>query len=288
MNEAIQLPKDFYWKNYLYQHHDLIKAYGEDQEKIEDHYITNGLFEHRQYRSRISLVVCSMNRTDNLIRTLDSWINTKLIKDIVVVDYSSTDPLENNDYIKSNNDIINLVTVKNEKYFNQGKAYNLGIDFAKNEIIIKIDADHMCKSGDWIKFLYSPIFINYYLVCDYKLCYSGGGLSGFWSMYKKNFLGYKEDLNSYGYDDIDLYNRIEKEKQINKIIFFDIENYIEHIDHPDDDRTKNYQNQNKKHTNAQNEILCSAVNTNQYRQKYHIYTNNNITYKKNNKDLDKI
>ena len=47
----------------------------------------------------ISLVVCCMDREENLTKTLPSWLNIPYIKQIIIVDYSSKIPLSENNII---------------------------------------------------------------------------------------------------------------------------------------------------------------------------------------------
>jgi hypothetical protein len=103
----------------------------------------------------ISLIVASMNRTDNLIESIYTWLNVKEIAEIIIVDYSSKIPLIEHAAVKEwlINNKITLIRLNGEKYFNLGKAYNIAVDFATQEKILKIDADYKNINSSWIKTL---------------------------------------------------------------------------------------------------------------------------------------
>jgi len=264
-----KLPKDFFWKNYVYRYPDLMQGIGKDGGELEKHYLEYGYYEHRDYRSDIALIMVSQDRHDNLLESLNSWIDSKLIGEFIIVDYASIKPLANNIDIKNlikNYNNIKIIRVNNKKYFNQGQAYNLAFDFISKKLVIKADADHKLVNDSWIEFLYRPAFNNSYLICDYKYCLDHG-LSGFWAMPKNNFLFYREDFNSYGYDDIDLYNRLSA-SALDKIIFFDIEQYLQHIPHDKISKIQNYLEKETIISEEKNMTLGKITNTSIPRQKY--------------------
>jgi hypothetical protein len=81
-------------------------------------------------------------------------------------------------------------------------------------------------------------------------------MTGLLLVNKKDFSGYNEDLEGWGYDDVDLYNRL-KTNNINQLIFFLMNKYVKHLDHPDEDRVKNYREKNVKISNTKNKKISS-------------------------------
>jgi GR25 family glycosyltransferase involved in LPS biosynthesis len=83
---------------------------------------------------------------------------------------------------------------------------------------------------------------------------------------------YKEDLNGWGYDDIQFYKDLENKAHLHKNSFFNIESYITHLCH------KTTKNATLEKTNKE---LCKVKNRNQIRRNYSnspegiIYDNSN-------------
>ena len=207
---------------------------------------------------RCSVIVACMNREENLLKSLPSWFDNEYIHEIILVDYSSTDKLSDNEDIQHwiRDGYVTLVRVEDEEYFSLGKAYNLGIDHASGDFLIKIDADYVLKDASFLdKFLTSPrVSSEYFIRGDYNF---GMSMSGFFMIATEHFVPYREDLNGYGYDEIDLYNRIsDHNPKIREIIFFDIENYIYHIPHNNKQRVGNYAIKNTVLAEQNNRNLC--------------------------------
>lgn len=227
-----------------------------------------------------SLIVACMDREDNLIRTLKSWINVPYIKQIIIIDYSSKKLLSSNIDIQSlllNDSRIEIVRVDGEKTFNLGKAYNLAVDQCEYDTIIKIDSDYECIDTLWLDIFFSSSeYDNTFIHADYKFSLE---LSGFFIMPKSKFLHFREDLNGYGYDEIDLYSRIKNHfSHIKEIIWFDIEKSIRHIDHDNKYRTKNYLSNNTNNMERKNRELCQTHSPSSPLRNTYISTDSIIRY----------
>ena len=205
----------------------------------------------------ISAIISCMNRTDRLIQMLPTWAEIDEIKDIVVVDWSSKNPISENKDIQEilkNFNKIKIVRVDGQKYFHLGKSYNLGYQFTdeKNKILLKLDVDYVNINPEWIKTL---VFeedgrsLKLYFICGLFRFYKSS--SGFLLVNKKDFQkvnGYNENFDSiWGYDDQDIQKRLLKSYEPNdpncpfrQIFFWNFKNYIYHIPHDDELRTINY------------------------------------------------
>lgn len=204
----------------------------------------------------ISVVFSVMNRENNLMDSLTSWLSVPyLLSEFIVIDWSSDIPLINNNTIKNwvDNQKIKLFRVENEKTFSLSKSYNLAIRYSSNKIILKCDADYKSINYLWLKHLIfndNMQLNNYFIIGNY--CFSKS-LTGFLLVNKIDFVGYNENFEGWGYDDIDLYNRIEKNNSnLQKIIFFNIQDYIYHIPHTEESRVINYSIKDKKLSLRQN------------------------------------
>lgn len=235
-----------------------------------------------------SLIVSCMDRQDNLLITLKSWLNAPYIGQIVIIDYSSAIPLSTNTEIKHmlhSDHRIRLVRVEGETKYNLGKSYNLAADFTDQDIIIKIDSDYECVEYAWLDSILKSADINTLFVhADYKFTME---LSGFFIISKSHFLYFREDLNGYGYDELDLYERtIRRYPHLKETIWYDIHQSVRHIPHDDKDRTINYKSDNHLVMEKANRELCQTYSpVNPDRNIYNI-TDQQVTYFK--KSIDRI
>ena len=241
MTDNIKLPEDFNWQHYLSVNKDLQKDGVTDETGAIEHWLKFGYKEDREYRPKkdtFSLVVACKNRTENLVKTLPSWLCIDKITEYIVVDYDSDEPISENSSFKSwkDNAQIEIVRVTDKEKFNLGQAYNLAVDCCTNNNIIKIDADHACIDSSFLDYFREPHLQTFFIHADHN--FSNNELSGFCMFPKSKNVYYREDLNGYGYDDLDFYARLrqkphpfEENKKLKEIIFFDIEKYIEHVDH---------------------------------------------------------
>ena len=180
-----------------------------------------------------SLVTCSMNRTENLLRSIVSWNEILELNEIIVVDWSSDNPIKIEDLPSpKNNKKITLIRVLNETKWILSQAFNLGISFAKYDKLLKIDADVELNKN----------FLKKHIVSD-SCFYSGNWenakckneihLNGQLLCPTKKFLqinGYNERINTYGYDDTDLYNRLVNLGLIKYDLDYEYMNHIETLD----------------------------------------------------------
>jgi len=209
-----------------------------------------------------------MNREKALEQMLPSWTKVDKIKDFVIVDWSSKEPIINNTIIKNEltkHKNIKVVRVEGEKYFYRCKAWNLAFkhtDF-KNKILLKLDADYFNLNNSWMNHLHlckpfknNDIYLNdYFITGSYQfMSYS----LGFLLVNKKDFgVGYNENFKAvWGFEDEDVIKRIEKQFDpkwkdyeevhrgwdgLKRIIFFNMAEYIYHIPHSFEERVENLQ-----------------------------------------------
>jgi hypothetical protein len=219
----------------------------------------------RKPPSNLSAIVAVKNRFSPLIVSIQSWLIQSAIKEIVVVNWSSDDFDEN--YISSLSDKIKIINVPNKLHFNQSEAYNIAIENASFEEIIKLDADYIINPyidfNDWLIIDWENEFICGYWK-DYKEIDNDCGfleyLNGFIAISKSNLVkvgGYKGNKYGYGYDDSDLHFRLE-EIGLKKIIVEIDKNKkffpIFHIPHNDVVRTANYMEKDLVHSSNLNKM----------------------------------
>jgi hypothetical protein len=214
----------------------------------------------------ISIILGVKDRTERLAECLASWNRgyCNLIKEIIIVDWSSQIPIINNEKIikeieKSNtkNSIfIKIARVENQIFYNRCQALNLArsLTNSNNPVLLKLDADYVSVNTNWIRSMHkiNNELINYFVVASPLFCDSN--YTGFLFVNKKHFdmvNGYNENLDSHwGYEDKDLENRLsnievenlnqfQQKSKLEKVIFYDIKNHIYHIPHDDNLRLQN-------------------------------------------------
>ncbi len=198
---------------------------------------------------KISFATVCMNRLHHIRQTLPKNIqdNSEYENvEFLLLDYNSTDGLE--DWVKKNmkehirSGKLSFYRTTEPTYFKRSHSRNMILRMAIGDIVCNVDADNYTGkgfasflneefNGDRNIFLsgsYSDEFI------DYKDAY--GRFCG----WRDDFLkvgGYDEEMESYGHEDTDLYDRLvrygRKEKKIKETKF------LHSISHSDRERTGN-------------------------------------------------
>ena len=288
--------KTFYEKNIVPHDFDC-EVYKKQFNNLESFYqpycIDNNIDEnHRLYyhyyfyskQDTISIILACKNRTEHLDIVIENWINQPYVKEMVIVDFSSSNPVKPliQEYLDEYPQ-IRLIRVDNEQYFNLGKAYNLAFEYSTCDFIMKIDADYLCKTNSFIdKFMSLRDKERILIRGHYGIMKS---TSGFFLTHRSNYCYFREDLNGWGYDDFDLYNRIsvkDNNKEIFSCILLNLSFFIHHISHPENERSINYKNKNTQITNAINKNLCKHfyAQSKVARNNYFYNSFKNIEYEK--------
>ncbi len=211
----------------------------------------------------ISIVCSCMNRSKSLKACIGSWLLHKRINEILIVDWSSSPQLK----LDNLDPRIRIVRVDGEKYFNLGKAYNLGIKLAKSSKIIKMDSDYFINPYyDFIGEL--PLPKSTFYTGDFELKQYDGDMgffrytNGWLYIEKEDFLrvgGYREDLDGYGIDDSDLYQRLIQSGLIRGKLNLHLIPLLFHVPHNDKVRVENYENKNLVESGEHNLNICLNV-----------------------------
>lgn len=154
----------------------------------------------------ISLVTACMNRESHLRQSIRAWAALPFLDEIVIVDWSTRESIAD---LLQLDERIRIVRAEGESRWLLAYAYNLGIDRARGDVILKCDADCM-PSGDIAKLV--PAAGRFY-AGDWrsgdlvgKTCVNGQCLFTRDQWAQVN--GYSELMRRYGYDDTDFYNRL--------------------------------------------------------------------------------
>jgi hypothetical protein len=225
----------------------------------------------------ISLICACKNRNESLKISLTSWLLKKEITEIIIVDWSSDEPLASFTKLDKR---IKVITVQNQKYFNQPQPLNLAASIATGDYILKVDCDyvfnpyydffdtysidensflsgyHNCKNYDYFNgqsYVIDKNSMSLGEITEYLNAYSPifKYLIGLLFVSRHNFIkigGYNENLGKYyAYEDDDIFHRFRVLGLTEKKLDF---NYnILHIPHPDKKRTENFEGYNPLHIN---------------------------------------
>jgi len=187
----------------------------------------------------VSLIVGVMNRFESLVKSLESWLNLPEITQIIIVDWNSTKKIAK-ELTKNNfqNKKINIIRVDNTGNWILTLALNLAFQYVTNPLLLKVDADTIIESNFFEKhplkstdlFFYSGNWKNARNSNETHL----NGVVFLPSCQFENVGGYNEYIRTYGWDDTDLYERLQNENM--KKLDIDIDT-IKHIPHSDKRRS---------------------------------------------------
>ena len=177
---------------------------------------------NKKFEQGYSLISCSMNREENLLKSIKTWNNVSNLNEIIIVDYSSD---VNIDYAKlvnkKHNKKIKLIRVEGESKWILSHAFNLASYFVNYDKLLKIDADIKLHKDFLIN---HPLNNNSFYRGNYKNARNQNEiyLNGQFLCKTKKFVkigGYNENIVTYGWDDSDLYQRLENDLGLNPLDF---------------------------------------------------------------------
>lgn len=198
-------------------------------------------------RPGVSLVAVCMGRPDTLRQTAKSWLQVKRVDEIILVDWSSEHPLEPVVRSIEGGQRIKVIRVEGEKSWVLSRAYNLAVNASSFAHVIRTDCDYRVGEN---------FVAGHQLLFDAKA--KGGAANG--AYYSGNYLaarnenevhlngavfirradfvkigGYDERIQTYGWDDEDLYKRLEDSGLTKHNISYD---HVSHVKHGDSARAQ--------------------------------------------------
>lgn len=192
-----------------------------------------------------SVICACKDRVKALLTVLPSWLHCREISEIILVDWSSSPPL---DLLPALDPRIKVVKVRNQKWFNQPQPLNLAASLASGKYLLKLDTDFIINP-------YYSFFDKYQIdegtfvsgdhdYTDTNISHSPyfEFLRGLLWVHKDAFMsvgGYNEKMDRfYAWEDSELDIRLEMFGLKHRKLEFD--HHILHIPHQDFMRTKNF------------------------------------------------
>lgn len=198
----------------------------------------------------ISFCTVCMNRLHHLKQTLpQNIVDNSDYPDVefVVIDYNSQDGLEDwiheemSEYMALG--ILTYIKVEGPKYFHRSHSRNVAFLAARGEIVVNIDADNFAGKG-FAHFINKQFQSqeNIFLIPD-KEQVDSTETFGKVSVRKEDFLalkGYDEQLVGWGFEDLDLYTRLQRFGLVEKR--FTVPEFARCIVHDINERVSNQEN----------------------------------------------
>lgn len=196
----------------------------------------------------ISVVVSCQDRADMLNISVRSWLLQEQIKEIVITDWSSIKSIK---YFENIDPRIKVIRVDGQLHYNASKPINLAIKEATYEKILKMDVDYILNpylplaslidikdnefvAGDWRqKHLDNNLgFIENLngILCCHKSLLLKAGL-------------YNEDIDNYGREDCEMFERLEKTGGVRKHIEF-VKNHVPVYHNPHNNQVRSINRKN--------------------------------------------
>jgi hypothetical protein len=104
------------------------------------------IIDKKERSKRFSVVQPCKNREKNLLQSINSYIKTEMVDDIVIVDFNSKNNVRN--FLKSNIDEtyfykLNIIEVTTPTPYIASWCTNIGLYYCKNDTILKLDTDNI-------------------------------------------------------------------------------------------------------------------------------------------------
>lgn len=218
----------------------------------------------------ISVICACKNRINALKVSLSSWLLYDDIKEIIIVDWNSDEPIN---YLTKIDPRIKVVSVPDQKYFNQPQPLNLALSLATGDYILKVDTDylinpyenffekytvnensfvsgkHNFKSPEYIDpstglsmVDLSTMTLDEWQTYFNSYCQFFKYLTGLLFVSRENLLavgGYNENLTKYyAFEDDEITKRLELYGLEHKKLSYDYN--VIHLPHPDKKRFENF------------------------------------------------
>jgi hypothetical protein len=160
----------------------------------------------------VSVVSCCMNRTENLLKALPTWLAHERVDEIIIVDWSSREPVATSLAAAGIDDPrIRIARVVDEPRWILSFAFNLGFRLARHEAILKLDADITLKPDF---FDLNPLPERSFVAGNWEVADKGQEhINGFFYVRLSDLLrvkGFNEYITTYGWDDDDIYGRLQQ------------------------------------------------------------------------------
>ena len=185
------------------------------------------------FKEKIAIVSICKNRTRNLIPALLTWIELKEISSINIFDFGSDLPVHSflDSYGLLSDKRIHIFRSESKEEFHRTKYWNIALFHTKESKLLKLDTDYKIH----------PQFLGWHPLSADRLFYTGNWktarsknesyLHGLVYMKKDDFVavnGYNERLTGYGWEDDDIYHRMQSIGRLRVDVSYDHAYHVPH------------------------------------------------------------
>ena len=162
----------------------------------------------------LSVVTSARNRTENLLRALPTWLACPEVDEVIIVDWTSDEPVFDALQAADLSDPrIRVLRIEGEPRWVLSAAFNAGFRLAAFDRIMKVDADIVLKDGF---FAGNTLETGCFLAGNWRDAEPGQEfINGFFLVHRADLMevnGFSELITTYGWDDDDIYDRLEGAK----------------------------------------------------------------------------
>lgn len=213
-----------------------------------------------EVKKGVSLAAVCMGRHDTVKKTAPAWLKVKDVDEVIIVDWSSDPPLEPIIREIPGGDRIKVIRVNGEPDWVLSRAYNLAVRATSFSHVIRTDCDY--EVGEEFVAAHSKLMTashsaavgdtsttgevdpthdgKHFFAGNYNLARNENEvhLNGAVFIRRKDFLqigGYDERIQTYGWDDEDLYNRLGDAGLRKMNISYD---HVSHVQHGNSGRAQ--------------------------------------------------
>lgn len=184
-----------------------------------------------------SVVTCSRNRNENLIKALPSWLACPEVSEVIIVDWTSEQPVHADLEAAGINDPrIRVLRVESEPRWILSLPFNLGFQQARFDKILKADADIVLDPAFFRRNVLRP---GEFVAGNWrKASADQAHVNGFfyvWRDVMETIAGFNEYITTYGWDDDELYARLQEQGLSRTDV---ARGTILHLHHDDEARTE--------------------------------------------------
>ncbi|MEC7762487.1 MAG: galactosyltransferase-related protein [Pseudomonadota bacterium] len=163
-------------------------------------------------RPGISLVCCVRNRIDNLAEAVQSWIALDALDEILILDWTSDDPVAPALARRRIRDKrLRVVRAEGETRWTLSYAYNAAFRLSRYDRIVKADADIVIEPEFFAR---NPLPEAGFVAGNWRrVAEDQAHTNGFFYINRSDLArvgGFNEFITTYGWDDDDLYRRLHE------------------------------------------------------------------------------
>jgi hypothetical protein len=187
--------------------------------------------------NQVSIVSSCKGRFDAILQVLPTWLQASGVGEIILVDWDTTESSsQQRPLVEAIQQIVShpintvdeqqplpqitLIVVHDEPKWILSRAFNVGFKYAKYPLILKLDCDYLASKDVIEKNILSPTSLWFY-TGNWRTAKTPNEmhLNGALFVSRKSLTdigGYDERIQTYGWDDSDMYDRLEKYFNKNK------------------------------------------------------------------------